>query len=466
MGSIRVFRHYISIPLFVLGIIEFVLLVASVYAGAHIRFYYDPAEINTSIGWLLPRSVAFAAILLASLVALGLFQSRLREGTLGIIFRVASAYVVGAVGLAVLFYLLPSLFIGRGALAIAMAVSFVVITGVHLAFVHFAQDSLKRRVVVLGAGTRAGTLMSLRRRSDQRGFKLVGFVPAPGEEQVIPADRLLHIDGSLADYALAHDIDEYVIALDERRKQLPTADLLSCKMSGVEVTDIQTFFERETGKVRLDLLNPSWLIFSDGYNRHALREISKRVFDIAASLLLLLFTWPIMLIAALAIFVESGFRGPILYSQLRTGQDGKPFRVLKFRSMTVDAEKDGAAQWAAVNDSRVTRVGAILRKFRIDELPQIFNVLKGDMSFVGPRPERPEFVGQLAEKIPYYHERHRVKPGISGWAQLCYPYGSSEKDAREKLQYDLYYVKNHSLFLDLTIMLQTAEVVLFGKGAR
>ena len=213
-------------------------------------------------------------------------------------------------------------------------------------------------------------------------------------------------------------------------------------------------------------LHPSWLIFSDGFLQNPIRLLSKRVFDLVASSALLLVTAPVMLMAAVAILIESGSRGPIIYRQTRVGQGGKPFRLMKFRSMVVDAEQDGVAQWAQKGDSRVTRVGCCMRKTRIDELPQIFNVFKGDMSFVGPRPERPEFVEKLSEKIPFYLARHRVKPGITGWAQICYPYGASEEDAIQKMQYDFYYVKNHSWFLDLMILLNTVEVVLWGKGAR
>jgi len=229
-----------------------------------------------------------------------------------------------------------------------------------------------------------------------------------------------------------------------------------------------SFFERETGKIRLDQLHPSWLLFSDGFNQGGMRATTKRTFDICISSLLLVITWPLMLLTVIAIWIESGFnfKTPILFKQVRVGAGGRPFQVLKFRSMIVDAEKSGKAQWASKNDSRITRVGSLIRKIRVDELPQILNVFRGDMSFVGPRPERPEFVVIFSEKIPYYSERHRVKPGITGWAQLLYPYGSSEKDALEKLQYDLYYVKNHSIFLDFLIMLQTAEVVLFSRGAR
>ena len=466
MGSMRIFRHYIRIPLLILGIAEFLILVGSVYAGAHLRFYYDPSEIAESIGWLLPRALEFGCVMLSSLTAMGLFQARLRERTVGVIFRIFTSYLVGTFGLTALFYMLPSLFTGRGTLALALGVSFIGITTAHLLFHHFAQDLLKRRVVILGAGVRANSLMSLRRRSDRRGFDIVGYVLMPGEQQVIDSGQLIELKKSLRDYALAERIDEYVIAMDDRREQFPVDELLDCRMTGIEVTDLLTFFERETGKIRVDLLNPSWMIFSDGFSQNFVREFSKRTFDILASLFLLLFAWPVMLVTMLIIYMESGGRGPVFYSQVRVGQDGKPFKMRKFRSMSVDAEKSGKLQWAQVGDQRVTRVGAALRKFRIDELPQILNVLKGEMSFVGPRPERPQFVTQLSENIPYYHERHRVKPGLSGWAQLCYPYGSSEHDAREKLQYDLYYVKNHSMFLDLTVMLHTAEVVLFSRGAR
>jgi sugar transferase (PEP-CTERM system associated) len=254
--------------------------------------------------------------------------------------------------------------------------------------------------------------------------------------------------------------------MDDRRREFPVRQLLDCRLNGIEVIDLVNFLERETGRVHLDVLNPSWIIFSEGFRRDALRQTTKRAFDLVASVALVLVTWPLMLVTVLTIVLEDGLRAPIFYRQRRVGLDGHVIDVLKFRSMRVDAEGDGKARWATGADDRVTRVGRIIRKVRIDELPQIFNVLRGDMSFVGPRPERPPFVAQLAESIPYYDERHCAKPGITGWAQVCYPYGSSEKDALEKLQYDLYYVKNHSLLFDLMILLQTVEVVLMGKGGR
>jgi sugar transferase (PEP-CTERM system associated) len=264
---------------------------------------------------------------------------------------------------------------------------------------------------------------------------------------------------------MENELDEIVMAMDDRRRGFPVHELLECRLAGIEIQDLPTFLERETGKVRLDVLNPSWIIFGEGFRASPVQRVLERGFDVAASSALLLLASPLMLLAMIAIKLEDGISAPVLYRQRRVGRYGEDFDVLKFRSMSEDAET-GEAVWAKKNDPRVTRVGSIMRKTRIDELPQLVNVLRGQMSFVGPRPERPEFVHQLEERIPYYSERHTVKPGITGWAQLCYPYGSSEKDAIEKLQYDLYYVKNRSLLFDLAILVQTVEVVLWGKGAR
>jgi len=237
-------------------------------------------------------------------------------------------------------------------------------------------------------------------------------------------------------------------------------------MKGVRVIEESAYLERQLGKIRLDSLQPSTVVFADGFTQAVIKSTGKRLFDILVSLLLLILASPIMLAVAVAIAIESRGRGPVFYSQERVGLGARAFRVHKFRSMCVDAERDGVAQWAKKNDDRVTTVGRLIRSTRIDELPQLFNVLKGDMSFVGPRPERPQFVKELAEQIPYFDLRHHVKPGMTGWAQVCYPYGASIEDAREKLQYDLYYLKNYSLFLDTMIIFQTLQVVLWGKGSR
>jgi sugar transferase (PEP-CTERM system associated) len=308
-------------------------------------------------------------------------------------------------------------------------------------------------------------LLDLRRRSDTRGFRIMGFMTTEGDTVSAPADRLVLRPDDLYRWAVDNNIDEIVVAMDDRRQGFPMHELLECRLSGIEVLELPSFLERETGKVRLDVLNPSWIIFGDGFRASPTQQVLARSLDLVASLGLLALASPLMLLAMLTIKLEDGARAPLFYRQKRVGFHGRVFDVLKFRSMRLDAEANGAV-YATENDPRVTRVGALMRKTRIDELPQLLNVLRGEMSFVGPRPERPEFVCDLEQKIPYYRERHTVKPGITGWAQLCYPYGSSERDTIEKLQYDLYYVKNRSLLFDLAILVQTVEVVLWGKGAR
>jgi sugar transferase (PEP-CTERM system associated) len=277
--------------------------------------------------------------------------------------------------------------------------------------------------------------------------------------QVVKDQTLLEISNRLA-------VDEIVVAVDDRRKKLPNHELLECKIKGIQILDLLTFFEKELSIINIDLLYPSWMLYTDGYRQKALNRTIKKTFDMTVGILIFIFAAPLMLLVALASLIESTGRDPILYSQVRVGKNGKLFKVYKFRSMRTDAEADGVARWASKNDARITKLGGFLRKTRLDELPQIYNILNGDMSLVGPRPERPEFVLQLSNDIPYYLQRHWVKPGLTGWAQLLYPYGASEEDAKRKLEYDLYYVKNASTMLDFIILLQTIEVVLLGKGAQ
>lgn len=467
MATIKLFRHYIRIPFLILAIAEVIILIASVYAAAYLRFLGDSVEIQESVGPLLPRAILFSSIMLLSMLAMGLYQGRLREGLLGILLRVLVSITIGAIGLTLVFYIFPFLFLGRGPLFIALLVAFVGIIISRAIFLRVIDENvLKRHILILGAGEQAEDFAKLRRRSDQRGFIIVGFVHFHGERDVIEEDKVIHLDKSLLEASLEYGIDEIVIAVSDRRKNFPMHELLDCKLSGIDIVDAITFFERETGKILLELLHPGWLIFSEGYARGPFHTYIERSFDIITSSILLLFVWPLIAITAFAILAESGWGKPVLYRQVRIGQHGRPFQLLKFRSMGMDAENDGKVRWAKKNDTRITRIGSIIRKFRIDELPQIYNIFRGDMSFVGPRPERPTFVSHLAEIIPYYSERHRVKPGLAGWAQLCYPYGSSDKDAAEKLQYDLYYAKNHSFIFDLFIILQTVEVVIFSKGAQ
>ena len=463
----RIFRHYLHLPVVLLAIAETLVFFGIPYLAVYLRFTTHIADIEQDLGALWPRAAVFAAVMQTCMVAMGLYSVRLRTTYSGVLMRVGASIGTATAVMVLIFYVLPSLFLGRGILGFAALTAFIAIALVRLIFSRVVDEAIfKRRVLVFGCGRQAMSISRLRRRSDQRGFAIVGYLQPEGDSIQVPEEKVVTPGGPLLGFSRELQIDEIVVAMDDRRRSFPVQELLECRLAGIEVVDLVTFLERETGKVRLDVLNPSWMIFSDGFRRDALRQISERAFDVVVSLLLLAITWPVMLLTALAIKLEDGLSAPVLYRQQRVGLEGRLFDVLKFRSMRTDAEVDGRPRWAETGDSRVTRVGTVIRKVRVDELPQVLNVLKGDMSFVGPRPERPEFVAELNEKIPYYRERHCVKPGITGWAQLCYPYGSSEHDAAEKLQYDLYYVKNHSLMFDLMILLQTAEVVLWGKGGR
>jgi sugar transferase (PEP-CTERM system associated) len=466
--KIRIFNNYQNLPIVILAVVETLLILVAPLIVETLFFDQTFAQLQKSWFVLLPKVLAFVASCGIALTAMGLYSARQRARTLGLILRALVAHVLALVILAILSFFVhalqpePGQALAWAAMSLALVIVARVVEGALI-----DEDAFKRRVLVYGAGLRAQSLLQLRRRADQRGFLVVGYMPAPGEDVLVDASKVLaqRVD-QLRKLAHELSVDEIVVAMDDRRREFPVRELLDCRLNGVEVIDIVNFLERETGRVHLDVLNPSWIIFSEGFRRDALRQTTKRAFDIVASVALVLVTWPFMLVTVFSIWFEDGLRAPIFYRQRRVGLDGHEIDVLKFRSMRVDAEGDGKARWATGSDNRVTRVGRIIRKVRIDELPQIFNVLRGDMSFVGPRPERPPFVAQLAESIPYYDERHCAKPGITGWAQVCYPYGSSERDALEKLQYDLYYVKNHSLLFDLMILLQTVEVVLLGKGGR
>jgi sugar transferase (PEP-CTERM system associated) len=323
----------------------------------------------------------------------------------------------------------------------------------------------KRRILVFGTGSKAIEVRDALRKSDTNAVIVGYFAGANENDSIIQSSRLVAQGGSLLDTAIALEADEIVIALSERRGgSMPMRELLDCRLNGIRVLDLASHFERTLGQIRLDSLYAGWLIFGEGFSQGAVRSLVKRVFDIIASLILLIVAAPVMVVTALAIGLETGF--PLLYRQERVGHNGRLFNVIKFRSMRQDAEKHGKPVWATSSDDRVTKVGRIIRKLRIDELPQLYCVLKGDMSLVGPRPERPFFVDQLTREIPFYAVRHSVKPGLTGWAQVCYHYGASTEDAAAKLQYDLYYVKNHSLFLDLVVLFETVGVVLTGKGAQ
>jgi len=464
----RSLRQRIVRLLLVLGVCEWLLLAASLILATHLRYFLFPDDLAQFSRRLLPRSLIFATVVILGIGAMGAYRPHLRTTTLGLLARQAVAFTLGGIALALGYYVVPQAYVGRGVLGIALVLGFVAVALFRMLFMHLVDvQAFKRRILILGSGSRAAQIHSLmRRRSDRRSFHIVGYLRCPHEPMLVPDELVLAPDASLHALVMREKVDEVVVGVDDRRGALPMEDLLECRQAGITVTDLTSFFERESGRVQLSLLDPSWLVFSRGFHATPLHRMSKRCFDLIAGGILLLLCWPLMLLVALAIRIESGAGQPVLYRQERVGERGRTFWLYKFRSMRTDAECDGIARWASKNDDRVTRVGRISRKLRLDELPQLWNVLKGEMSIVGPRPERPQFVADLATKIRFYGLRHSLKPGLAGWAQLSYPYGATEADAAEKLKYDLFYVKNHNLLLDMVILIETVEVVLFGRGAR
>jgi sugar transferase (PEP-CTERM system associated) len=465
---IRIFKHFVSGSLLLLAVGEVLILFSSMHVGVALRFGKIHPGYIESVGLVPPKALVFTFVMLAIMTAFGLYRRETgEEGAWGYYIRLMVSFLIGLIVMIFLFYVFPDLYLGRGAFGLAFLYAFAGIIFVRFLFLKFADHSvLRRRILLIGAGSRAVKVEALEK--DARGeskFKLVGCLAFSDVNCSLNKSKMLSDQGSILSIAKKYKVDEIIVGVRERRNGgLPSSQLLECKLAGIDIIDLPSFFERQTGQIQLESLNPSWLIFSDGFRRGTIKDIIKRMFDVAVSSLFLVVTLPVFLVTALLIWLESG--SPILYRQERVGEYGRVFEVLKFRSMRKDAERDGVPQWAKNQDNRVTRVGKVIRKLRIDELPQVFNVLRGDMSFVGPRPERPFFVNDLAKKIPYYSSRHTVKPGITGWAQIRYPYGATVEDAIQKLQYDLYYVKNYTLFLDLIILLQTAQVVLFGSGAR
>jgi len=458
----KLLGHYVPLPIALLATAEFAVAAAALFL---LGLLFPSLRGGAGLDHLWLWAVIFGVTVSIGLTAVGLYQAKQRLRFEGVLARVVVSLGIAAICVALtdLFFLsfdIPGLLCALSCAVCAVLLG--VTRGILWRWVD--HRAFQRRVVVYGAGERAASLLRLRRRSDQRGFNIVAFVPALGDKTTIQDPRVRPLVCPLSEFSAENEVDEIVIAMDDRREGFPIGDLLKCKLSGVAVVDLLTFLERETGKVKVDLMNPAWLIFSDGFQVAQRSRVATRVLDIAAAVVLLVAACWAMVIVAVLIVITDG--RPVLYCQRRVGLMGRPFTLYKFRSMVKNAESDGTARWAQLGDARVTKVGAILRKLRLDELPQIFNVLRGHMSLVGPRPERPEFVERLSQVIPYYHERHVVKPGITGWAQLSYPYGSSDQDAMEKLQYDLYYIKHKSLIFDLMVLLQTAEVVLWGKGAR
>ncbi|TCJ39316.1 TIGR03013 family XrtA/PEP-CTERM system glycosyltransferase [Parafrankia sp. BMG5.11] len=460
---IRLFKHYIPHAVMLLGLFDLALLLIAGEVAWQVR----ASQIGTGTGSLGDRLVMlamFAMTVWLAMIAVGTYGADALRSMRYAGARLLVAVSIGIIALSVIDFVLPGHTFWRSTLLYAMFLGIALLIANRLLLGSvIGTAAFRRRVLVLGDGLRARRIKELAERPES-GFAVVSFIGmnegSPVIDEAIPR-AAIHDLGRFVENIGASEV---VLALEERRNSLPLKDLLRIKTHGVHVSDFSSFLERETGRVDLDTLNPSWLIFSDGFSSgRVVSSAAKRVFDIAASGLLLALTLP--LIAVFALLVKLDSKGPAFFRQTRVGLYGQSFQLVKLRSMRIDAEKNGA-QWALKDDPRVTRLGRFIRKVRIDELPQVWTVLTGRMSFVGPRPEVPQFVTDLEDKLPYYAERHMVKPGITGWAQINYPYGASVEDARAKLEYDLYYAKNYTPFLDLLILLQTLRVVLWPEGAR
>ena len=428
---------------------------------------------GVSLEKLIVNAGLFTVIVLICSLSVGLYEAKLRETFRGIIRR-----ILVSVGLTYcLVELLSRVFFDDLIMESYFLPTASCATVIALIVFRYFTNRLgllglgRARIVILGAGERASIIEKrMRRDVDRIGFDLVGFIPIPGDnrEDGIKKEKIIHVkvDNHFLKFIEDNDIEEIVIACDQRRGTLPVEVLFESRLRGVEVTELLDFMERETGQIVVNLMYPSWVIYSNGFqSQNYLRDAIDYSLNAFLASIVFLLVWPVMLFTAVVIYLDDGRRTgvSVFYKQERVGLNGQLFKIIKFRSMRPDAEIDGA-KWASKNDDRVTRIGKFIRKYRVDELPQLINIFKGEMAFIGPRPERPQFVEQLVREVPYYNQRHNVKPGLTGWAQLNYPYGASVEDSMEKLKFDLYYVKHQSFLLDCLILVRTVEVILFGKG--
>ena len=459
---VRVFSHWVPAnSLFQIAFDLVLLCLALVFAV----FWVERGDLRGAAA-VFPYALLLALPLVAVNILFGVYQRDAARSVFRTPTLVMLCFVVAVPMAYGMFSPMPRPAAWRDEMALALLLTLGVMAAIRgQAFGKGVAPLLARRVLVLGTGAEAAVVeRSLTRLGPH--VRVVGFYPVRSDAEIrVDRDRILTDGDSLPVAARRLEAGEIVVAVHDRRGDaLPLPELLDCRLAGMRVMDLSSHFEQALGQVRLDSLRASWLIFGDGFRQGWVRRTVKRLSDLVAATILLGVFWPVMLLSAILIVLESGF--PVLYRQERVGLGGRLFHVIKFRSMRIDAEHDGKPRWATGDDQRVTRVGRVLRKLRIDELPQLYNVLRGDMSLCGPRPERPYFVTHLTREIPFYAARHSVKPGVTGWAQVRYPYGDSVDDAMQKLQYDLYYVKNHTLFLDAVILFKTIGVVLTGAGAR
>ena len=463
---LRIFNQYYPLRNIAFCFFEGVFILVSVVAATFVRFGGDIRALF-AYEHIILKALLVTVICQLCLYFNELYDFRVTNSNLELGIRLLQAIGISYLVIALVYFFFPVVILGRGIFLINLFFLIGFIVSWRLAYNWVLRTSkFDQRVLIVGTGDLSKKLTYEIASKKDSGFRVAGFI---SNDPKMMGEKVANLPVmgdycNILDAVKKEEITKVVIALNERRGNFPTEALLGCKMMGIEVEEGTSFFERLSGKILVDSINPGWLIFSEGFKKSRIKKTIKRLSGVIISAVGLILLSPLILITAILIRIDSP--GTVFFSQERVGEGGKVFSILKFRSMVQDAEGEGEAIWAKENDSRITRVGRIIRKLRIDEIPQMFNVLKGEMSFVGPRPERPEFVKGLKKEIPYYSQRHTVKPGITGWAQIMYPYGSSIEDAKEKLQYDLYYAKNMSTLLDLMIIFMTIKVILLRKGSR
>jgi sugar transferase (PEP-CTERM system associated) len=463
-----IFDQYVSAKAVLLMLLEDIVIAASLVLGARLRFWNNTAEFENYVRFpdFFVQVLIVVVVFQASLFYCDLYNLHLIRRRHELMITLGQALGVGAVVIGLVYYVFPALLIGRGVFFIGMTLVVISIVASRLALDHAWQFAAPAGTGLI-LGTKELALKVAREFSKRHDLnvRVIGFI---GESADCPSELLgypvFNPEMPLESLVQQHQVGRIIVALQDQRGCLPVRELVKLRVRGVRIEDAHSTIAALTGRVWLDTVKPSWFVFGDGFRRARPVLAFKRAFDLTFALLGLLFSLPIMLLVAIAIRLDS--KGPIIYKQSRVGLGGRTFDVLKFRSMRTDAESAAGAQWAKKNDPRVTSVGKYLRKFRLDELPQFLNVIRGDMSFVGPRPERPVFVDLLRKEISYYDERHSVRPGLTGWAQVQYPYGASVEDALRKLEYDLFYLKNMSIMFDAAILFRTVRTVVTGSGAQ
>ena len=451
-----------SLP-FIIFVTDLMAATLSYLLGYYIRLNIPP---NVEMLWsaVAVKIAIYAVVIILSGYFCDLFGRDKTMPSSELAARIAVTMMIAFFSLSAISFAAPELFTGRGVLSLSLLLCGVMFYLIHRTYQTICQlPAFAQNILILGIGPMAETIKSTITFSPYN-YVFAGFVEPPNGHEVSPDERVVGHVNQIEELVHKGNIHKLVVSIAERRGVLPVRELLSCKLRGVEIFDSPSFYEKLTGKLLVEDIQPSWFIYSEGFRTTNLKRAWKRVLDILFSLVGIILFIPLFPLTA--ILVKINCPGPLLFKQERVGEGGREFTLYKFRTMCVDAEKDTGAVWASENDPRISRLGGFMRKVRLDEIPQFFNVIKGEMSFIGPRPERKEFVDRLTEKIPYYGKRHFVKPGVTGWAQVRYAYGATDEDALEKLRYDLYYIKNYTFMLDLLIVLETIKVVLFGRGGR